>query len=264
MSKLTKVAAGLAVVPMLAFAAPAFADGGTGQIETGDIYRVKNVTSNSAFADNITAACGDTVEYRVRIHNGGPETLTNVKVAATLQTAAGTTHGSTVTVTADNNLHGASATANAGVTTSATTTASYVSGTTELLNYSTTPGNESVLKTLPDGILNGGVTIGSVGPTTPQTEEVQFQVKLNCEVKPPKQIQVCELATKQVITINETDFNSTTQTKDLTKCATVTPPVTPPTVLPNTGAGNVIGVVAGAIVAGTIAGRLFLSRKLAR
>jgi uncharacterized repeat protein (TIGR01451 family) len=229
MSKVSKIAAGLAVAPVLAFSAPVFATGNPGQIEFGDIYRAKNVTTNSAFADNVTATCGQTVQFRVRIHNGGPATLTNVKVAASLVTASGTSHGSTVTVTADNNLDGRTVTANAGVTTDKATTATYVSGSTQLLNYSITPGGESVIANLPDGILSGGVNVGSVGPTTPQTEEVQFQAKLNCETTPP-----------------------------------VTPPVTPPTTLVNTGAGSVAGIAAAVAAVSAVAYGFVTRRAAAR
>jgi uncharacterized repeat protein (TIGR01451 family) len=225
MSKLSKLAAVIAVVPVLTLSASAFADGNPGQIETGDIYRVRNLTTSSAFADNTSAVCGNTVQFRVRIHNSGPETLTNVNVAATLNTANGTSHGSTVTVTADNNLHGASATANAGVTTAANTTATYIAGSTQLLDYSATPGGESVIRNLADGIVGAGVNIGSVGPTTPETEEVQFSAKLNC--------------------------------------ATTPPPVTPPTVLVNTGAGSVAGIAAVVAIASAAAFSL-VSRRLSR
>jgi uncharacterized repeat protein (TIGR01451 family) len=181
MSKVLNIVAVMAALPILAIASSAYADAAPGQIEQGDIYRVEDITSGAAFADNINATCGDTVAYRVRIHNGGPATLTNVKVAATLdQSTASTSHGSVVSVTADNNLDGATVTANAGVTTAAATAATYISGSTELLNYSATPGDESVIANLPDGILGSGVNIGSVGPLTPDTEEVQFEAKLSC------------------------------------------------------------------------------------
>jgi uncharacterized repeat protein (TIGR01451 family) len=240
MSKFSKALTAVAVMPVLALSASAFANGNPGQIEQGDIYRVKNVTTNTAFADNITATCGDTVEFRVRIHNGGPATLTNVHVAATLdQTSSSTSHGSQVSLSADNNLHDAVVTASAGANTNVATTASYVSGSTQLLNYSTTPGGESVLKNLPDGILGGGVNIGSIGPLTTDTEEVQFQAKLNCPTPP------------------------------------VTPPVTPPstppaptpaapTALVNTGPGSVIAIFAVATAAGTFLYRRMLTRRLSR
>jgi hypothetical protein len=92
-------------------------------------------------------------------------------------------------------------TANAGANTSQATTAAYVTGSTQLLDYSTTPGGETVIRNLSDGILSGGVNIGTVGPLTTDTEEVQFQAKVNCPVVP-----------------------------------TSTPPVVTPTKLPSTGA----------------------------
>lgn len=60
-----------------------------------------------------------------------------------------------------------------------------------------------------------------------------------CETK-AKEIQVCELKTKKVITIKEADFKTDLHSKNLDDCKTtpVTPPVTPPTTpnqLPSTG-----------------------------
>src|SRR6185312_14728078 len=136
MRKVSTLAAAIAVVPVLAISGSAFATTeNPGQIEQGNIYRVKNITTSGSFAENITAKCGDTVEFRVRIHNGGPATLTNVKVAATLNEASSTSHGSQVSLSADNNLHDMVVTANAGVNTDKATTATYVSGSTQLLDY---------------------------------------------------------------------------------------------------------------------------------
>lgn len=222
MIRFTKLAVALAAVSAVVFPSVAMA-AGYGQIEQGDIYRVKDVTTNSAFADNITVACGDTVAFRVRIHNGGPETLTNVKVSATLNSAASTSHGSQVSLSADNNIDNMVVTANAGVNTSQATTADYVSGSTQLLDY-----GGSVLRTLSDGILSGGVNIGSLGPLTSDTEEVQFQAKLNCPAPTP----------------------------------TPTPTPTPKsTTLPNTGAGDVVGIFAGASAAGTAAHAVITRRR---
>lgn len=225
MSKISKALIAVAVLPVLALTTSAYATGGPGQIEQGDIYRVKDVTTNSAFADNINATCNDTVQFRVRVHNGGPETLTNVHVAATLnQSSSTTSHGSQVSVSADNNLHGATVTANAGVNTNVATTATYVSGSTQLLNYSTTPGGESVLGNLPDGILSGGVNIGNIGPLTSDTEEVQFQAKLSCPTPQPP-VFTCndlELAAGDNRTVKISAFNTAASNGAAFKNAVVT------------------------------------------
>lgn len=223
MTRFIKFAVALTAVSTIVFPAVAMAASG-GQIEQGDIYRVKDVTTNSAFADNISVACGDTVAFRVRIHNGGPDTITNVKVAATLNGASSVSHGSQVSLSADNNLNNMTVTANAGVNTAQATTATYISGSTELLNYSITPGGESVLRNLPDGILSGGINIGNIGPLTSDTEEVQFEVKVNCPTPP------------------------------------TAPTPTKPTVLPNTGPGDVVGLFAGASAIGA-AGHFVTSRR---
>ena len=268
MSKLTKLAAVAAVVPILGLSSPALAAGNPGQIEQGDIYRVRNLTvaANGAFSgDFVAATCGDTVQFRVRIHNGGPESLTNVKVSATLNTAKGTSHGSTVSVSADNNLHNAVVTDIAGVNTDKATTMSYVNGSTELLGYSATPGQSPVLGGLPDGILAGGVNIGSIGPLTPDTKSVQFKAKVNCDVTPPTpgDIKVCELSTKKVITIREDQFDANKHTKDLTKCNAPVTPVTP-TKLVETGPGDVAVLFAGVAALAAAAYRVVLRRQDAR
>lgn len=229
MTRFSKLAAAVSVLPIFVALTPLAHATGYGQIEQGDIYRVKDITTNSAFADNISATCGDTVAFRVRIHNGGPETLTNIKVSATLNGTSSTSHGSQVSLSADNNIDNMTVTANAGVNTAQATTAAYVSGSTQLLDYSITPGGESVLKNLPDGILDGGINIGSIGPLTADTEEVQFQAKVSCPTPP------------------------------------VTPPVTPPQVLktatlPNTGPGDVVELFAGVSAIGAT-GHYIVSRR---
>jgi len=231
MKRFSKFAAILAVAPVVAFASPVLA---YGQVEQGDIYRVKDVTTNSAFADNIAVACGDTVAFRVRIHNGGPDTITNVKVVATLDQSSNTSHGSQVTVTADNNIDSMVVTANAGVSTSQATTATYVNGSTQLLDYSVTPGGETVLSNLPDGILSSGVNIGSIGPLTTDTEEVQFEAKVNCPAPVPTPTPAAPVVA-----------------------------VAAPKQLPNTGPGSVLGLFAVTTVAGALAHRLY-SRRYAR
>lgn len=66
-----------------------------------------------------------------------------------------------------------------------------------------------------------------------------------CKETPPTQITVCDLSTKTVVTINESDFDASKYSKDLTVCQT-----TPPE-LPHTGMGeNIVAIVGlGALVA---------------
>ena len=73
----------------------------------------------------------------------------------------------------------------------------------------------------------------------------------------PGKIKVCELSTKNVIEINKDQFDASKHSEDLNKC--VETPVTPE-VLPNTGTGSILGLFAAVTVAGAIAHRLVWTR----
>lgn len=166
----------------LAIAAVAVVSGpvalAAGQIEGGNIYRVKNVTQNSAFADPANGTCGDTMQFRVRIHNPGPEEINNVRVAATLPATESKSHSSTVTVSASDAPDVITDTA--GVDLDKAGKLSYVAGSTQLLDP-----NGSALQALGDGIVGGGVSLPSaVGVSNNQMRLVQFSAKINCPEQP--------------------------------------------------------------------------------
>lgn len=176
MSLLPKLAAALtAVGAFVVFASPALA--AVGQIEQGDIYWAKDVTQNGSFVDPTSANAGDTLLYRVRIHNPGEACLTNVRLKAILPSTTGTTNKSTITVWAD------TATTNyvtdtATVNLSSSQTINYVPGTTQLLN------NSGVIQTLPDTIFTSGVNIGGVCVSTNNERFVQFEATVSKPAPP--------------------------------------------------------------------------------
>jgi hypothetical protein len=235
MSRLFKIAAVASVLPVIALASPVLATVQS-SVEGGDIYRVKNVTKNVDFIDPAKADACEVLQYKVRIHNPGPaEVLNNVTVQAAFQTAASTKNVSIITVRASN-ASPSNTSDTATVNLSSAQTMSYVNGTTELLD-----ANGNVIKTLPDGITQGGVSIGNVGVSINEKRFVQFKEKVNCPTPP------------------------------------VTPPVTPPTTpttpttpvvegkatsLPNTGPGDVLAVFGGASAFGA-AGH-YVSRRFRR
>lgn len=231
MSKLFKLALALAIVPVIAFAPPASALVQSA-VEGGDIYRVKNVTKNVDFVDPASADACDVLLYKVRIHNPGPtETLTNVRVQAAFQTASSTQNTSIITVRADN-ASPSNTSDTATVNISSAQNLTYVSGSTQLLD-----ANGAVISTLPDGITQGGVSIGNVGVSINEKRFVQFQEKVNCPTP-----------------VTPTPVTPTTTAPAPTKSA---PAPVKATVLPNTGAGEVAGLFAGASAAGTAAHMAF-------
>lgn len=255
MSKISAIVAGVVALPVLAFSSVAIAvEQPTGQIEGGNIYRVKNVTQNGDFVDPASAACGDTVQFRVRIHNVGAYALENVKVQATLPSQAATLHSSQMTVSASN---GNTITDTAGVNLSESAKLTYVSGSTELLD-----ANQAKLSTLADGIVGGGITLAdNIGVSTQQKRSVQFSAKVTCDTPEEDTIKVCELETGNVVTIKESEFNSSKYSKDLSDCDEDEEVVETPTELTKTGAGDVAGLIAVVAVASAAGYSWFLRRQ---
>lgn len=251
MKKLSVIAAAIVAVSSLAFAAPVFADS-PGQLASGpDLYQVRNVTKNTGYASSVAASCDDTVKFSIKLSNSEFGLLKNVAVKAPLTSA--------MTASATNAANQptsvtASVSVNAGQGTLV-----YVPGSTVNLDV-----NGGHIKNLADGITTTGVNKGDLNGST--REFVQFQAKVKCDTpEKPKDIQVCELSTKKVITIKENQFDSSKHSKDLSKCAaTPVTPTTPttPTELPNTGAGDVIALFAAVTVAGALAYRFMWLRHL--
>jgi hypothetical protein len=146
----------------------------SGQITGGDNYLVRNVTDNGKFMDPASADKCETVQFKVRIHNDGPDPVKNVNVKASLTDAASTTHSSTVTVTSTDS-NPAERKDTAAVKLSESLKLNYVAGTTELLD-----ANGGKISTLPETIFTSGVNIDQIGVSTQQKRYVQFQAKVDC------------------------------------------------------------------------------------
>jgi uncharacterized repeat protein (TIGR01451 family) len=258
MIKALKVAVAAFAVPAMIASAPVMA-AAAGQIEGGDIYRVKNVTKGGAFTDPADATCGDTVQFRVRIHNPGPDALNGVTASASLSTVEGMSHSSNMTVSATN-ANPQSTSDSAAVKTDKASKISYVAGSTQLLD-----ANGGVMQNLADGIVGGSVNIpGGVGVSTEQKRFVQFNAKVDCPQTPTD---VCPN-----IPGDQTEIPAG-QTKD-DKGNCVTPPkkndnpkVTPatpahtPEALPATGPAEILSGMTGASALGYGVQRYVASRR---
>lgn len=231
-AKIAATVASILAVPLVVLGTHASAIG-EGQIERGDIYYSKNLTSGSAFGDPTAANKCESLLYKVRMHNPGASTVTNVRVSVNLPSSASTHNVSTATITA-NNAFPATVSDTATVNLSTAQTISYRGGSTELLNASNV-----VISSLPDGITAGGVNIGSVGVSINEIRFVQFKADIGCPNIP-----------KPPVTPPTTPPTTTT--------------TTPPTQLVNTGPGSDAAIFAIVTVAGTIGYRYFLSRRLSR
>lgn len=163
-------AATAAIIPAASLAAPVFADS-PGTIDGGDIYRVKNITQNTAFADSTNANACDELQYKVLLHNSGFTAATNITVSATTSAVS----KATVNYEGDGPQ---SVSDTATVTLSSAQNINYEAGSTQLLD-----NHSNVVKSLPDGVTAGGVNVGSLDGST--AEFVAFKAKVNCPT-PPK------------------------------------------------------------------------------
>lgn len=227
MSKVSKIVAGLAVVPVLAISGTAIA-GSPGQLAGGDNYQVKNLTQKGSYANTITATCNDEIEYSMELSNVQFGSLKNVTLKATLPSDGGVSTATATTDLGGNSGTSDSVTVNLG----AKQTQALESGTTVLYDHS---GN--AIKTLPDTITSG-VNIGTLEGSA--TEFVNFKTKVSCPTTPKPSV-----------------------TPPTTTTTTTTTP-TAPTQLVNTGPGSVIAAFVAATIAGAIGFRVFVSRRLSR
>jgi hypothetical protein len=198
MKRFAFIAAAMALIaiPVMLFATQAFAVS-EGQINGGNVnYKIKNLTQNTAYTNPASANACDELEYTALLYNPGPSALNDVTVVATLPIAVATSNTSTMTASSEN-ADPTSTSFSATLNLSSAQSVSYVNGTAQLLNSST-----GLIENLPDGITQGGVNIGDLGPSV--TEFVQFEVQVSCPKPAPQPVYTCnalnvtEPATKQI------------------------------------------------------------------
>ena len=213
MIKFSKIAAVLAIVPALVLSNPVSA-ASPGQLAGGDNYVVKNVTKGSAYANTVSAACNDEVQYSMQLSNTQFGALENVTLRATLPGAGGIS-----TATASTDLGGQSGTTD-------TATVNLTSGANQTLQNGTTVLYDDAghtLTTLDNTIATSGVNIGTLEGST--TKYVNFKAKVNCDtpVCPPGTTGTPPNCVKPPVT------PPTTTTKTTPPAAPVTPSVIPST-----------------------------------
>lgn len=174
LSKVVATAVTLVTLPLATLVMPAVVSADSpGQIDSGTgVYVVKNVTQNGSYGESASAACSDTLEFSIRLHNSGYGTLNNINVTTTLPTNGGTSN--------------MTATYTGGVATTATSSVSYSVPTNGTVSYqagSTTlyDGNDSVISSNL-GNPTQGVNVGSLNGST--VEFLNYKATVNCSTTP--------------------------------------------------------------------------------
>lgn len=203
-------------------------------------------SGDASFVESVTTKPGDTLNYRITYKNTGNIQQNNVVLKDSLPKGVSFTPGSVKIMNA-NNLSGAYVKDGDKLFSTGINIGSYTAGSNALVIFNATVDKND---SLPKCGTNTLVNHASAQPEglNPKSDDATVITDRACA---PNEITVCELATKKIVTIKESDFNSNLYSKDLTKCQET--PVTPPE-LPQTGVGeNIVAVVGlGAMIASIV------------
>jgi hypothetical protein len=204
MIRFSKLAAALAVVPVLAVSGSALA-GSPGQLAQGNnLYMVKNLTQGGSYAKTISASCNDEIQYSMELANTGFADLHNVTLKATLPSSGGVSTATATTDLGGNSGADDSVTVNLG----ANQTQSLANGTT-VLNDS----NAHAIKTLTDTITSG-INLGTLNGST--TVFVNFKAKVSCPTPAPEVKLACVDLSVSKIDRTHYDFTVTGSAQNAT------------------------------------------------
>ena len=190
------------------------------------------VLGQTEYKDSITANPGDTLEYRIQYKNTGAINHANVVVKDTLPSYVSYLTGTT-NLKNSNNPNGKFISDT--LTTTGVNIGDYNAGSNAFVKFNAKIAAKDQLPCGTTTLVNkASVQVG----TGTKEDTASTTVKVECA---PGKITVCEVATKKIVTINETDFDASKHSKDLSVCKET--PVTPPE-LPQTGAGeNIVAIV---------------------
>jgi len=214
--------------------------------ETPDFSVTKDVrkAGDKTFVDSVTAKAGDKLNYRITYTNTGKTNETNVILKDTLPKGISYVPGTVVIYNAAN-PNTAYVKDGDKLFTSGINIGNYTAGSNAIVVFDATVDKAD---TLPLCGTNSLVNTGIAQPEGlgPKSDTASTTVNKECT---PGTINVCQLSTKTIVNIKESDFDSSKYSKNLDDCKSV-PPVTPPE-LPHTGmTENIVAVIGlGAIVA---------------
>lgn len=211
-------------------------------------------SSDKTFKETVTAKPGDKVDFQIEFKNTGGSQLKDVTIKDVLP--KGLTYVKDSTYLA--NSAGARKISD-GVTAGGAVIGGYLSGANAFIKFTATVNkNDDLPKCGINNLVNTATATTSKGQ---KSDTATVKTEKECEEIPPTtdKIKVCELKTSKIITIDETDFDSSKHSKNLADCekepTTPTEPETPtnpevPTELPQTGSEGIVALTGlGALIA---------------
>jgi uncharacterized repeat protein (TIGR01451 family)/LPXTG-motif cell wall-anchored protein len=205
-----------------------------------------NGATDKTFKETVAVKAGDKVDYQIYFKNNGGTQLQNVVIKDTLPKGVTYVAGSTYTNTSEGVKLAAD-----GVTAGGLNIGVFAPGGDAYIKFTATVNPADT------DLVCGGNTLRNVAKATTsvgsQEDTADVTIDKTC-VPVPGKITVCELSTKKIVTIKESDFNTSKYSKNLDDCKST--PVTPPTTttppeLPHTGASeNILAFTGlGALIA---------------
>lgn len=195
------------------------------------------------YSKTINAKTGDKVDFRISYRNTGNVEQAKVVVKDALPAGLELVPGSVKL--ANKNTGGKYTSLPDNLTSNGQEIGTYAPSANAYIHF-TAKVTKSLNNCAPAQTLVNTVTVTTAHGQ--KTDQASVSVMSKCDAK---QIQVCELKTKQIVTIKEAEFNSTKHSKNLSDCQTKpTTPVKPvepgkPSELPKTGfdtLANLIGL----------------------
>jgi hypothetical protein len=145
---------------------------GVAQLEQGDFFR-GGVGSVRAFTDPVLVSVGQELRLAVRLKNGGPDEIPEAIVKVTVPNIAASSESASATVRADvAHPREVADTVTMNFDANRSACLRYVSGSTQFLD-----SHHGVIRSLPDGVISKGLTVGPVGVPLTDTRYVVFSLR---------------------------------------------------------------------------------------
>lgn len=205
--------------------------------ETTDFSLTKQVRKEGdtgSYKKSIDVNPGDTVNYMMTVKNTGNANLTNVNLQDQLPNGVTMVPG-TAAILDSNNPNSASLQDGDKITSSGVNIGAFAPGSNAYVVFDAKVADNDNLPVCGPNTLTNTAIATPEGQSSKQ-DTADVTVNRTCA---PGKINVCDLTSRQVVVINESDFDSSKYSKNLADCTSV------PTELPKTGIDTGIAAFAG-------------------
>ncbi len=211
-----------------------------------DFSKQVRTAGTTTWGESVAAKNGDTVDYQLEYKNTGTTQQNNVTLKDKLPKGLDYIKGSTYLINASN--PSPKNVSDNIVTEGGLNIGDYTAGSNAFVKFSAKVNSKD--------LECGKITLKNIATvhTNNGSKSDDANVTTSKECPPVvKKIQVCELETKTVISIKETDFDASKHSKNLEDCAPTPEVPETPTELPQTGAGDVAAIAGlAALIASTV------------